>query len=312
MLATDQQIWIADKEFWMKAKTRLKSSFKTLFYSSLQKENIQKELKVLLLSFPFLSVCLSFIPEVANPIILMMKEGGKFAREKSANCKDIKATISPLPTSSTPQIQSAFASPSKNSLEKKWKKQLTRYCVPFFHLSTFCLIFSVGVNQSGEKERNFCPLAVLGDRKLALLSNVDLAKWGSTSRPERHSPPWWLFGHTELPNKPKLFSFALIFLILTFKDTLARVTIVSSSQLFVDLKMLENVGSQAIFGPVVTRKRRVQMPRKDRRKIICWANNTIDESQTKGDRISHLRIHYIFHRKKREKLTKNVTFLCWK
>ena len=28
------------------------------------------------------------------------------------------------------------------------------------------------------------------------------------------------------------------------------------------------------------------MPRKDRRKIICWANNTIDESQTKGDRIS--------------------------
>ena len=91
---------------------------KTLFYNLL--ENVfKKELKVLLLSFPFLSVCLSFIPEVANPIILMMKEGGKFAREKSANCKDIKATISPLPTSSTPQIQSAFASPSKNSTEVK-------------------------------------------------------------------------------------------------------------------------------------------------------------------------------------------------
>ena len=34
------------------------------------------------------------------------------------------------------------------------------------------------------------------------------------------------------------------------------------------------------------------MPRKDRRKIICWANNTIDESQTKGDRLSHLRAFY--------------------
>ena len=69
--------------------------------------------------------------------------------------------------------------------------------------------------------------------------------------------------------------------------------------------MLENVGSQAIFGPVVTRKRRVQMPRKDRRKIICWANNTIDESQTKGDRISHLRIHYNFPQKKGPKKEKN-------
>ena len=153
MLATDQQIWIADKEFWMKAKTRLKSSFKTLFYS-LQKENIQKELKVLLLSFPFLSVCLSFIPEVANPIILMMKEGGKFAREKSANCKDIKATISPLPTSSTPQIQSAFASPSKNSLEKKWKNSL--HVIVF--LSSIFLLFASSflwewINQEREREK---------------------------------------------------------------------------------------------------------------------------------------------------------------
>ena len=153
MLATDQQIWIADKEFWMKAKTRLKSSFKTLFYSSLQKENIQKELKVLLLSFPFLSVCLSFIPEVANPIILMMKEGGKFAREKSANCKDIKATISPLPTSSTPQIQSAFASPSKNSLEKKWKNSL--HVIVF--LSSIFLLFASSflwewINQERKRE----------------------------------------------------------------------------------------------------------------------------------------------------------------
>ena len=47
------------------------------------------------------------------------------------------------------------------------------------------------------------------------------------------------------------------------------------------------------------------MPRKDRRKIICWANNTIDESQTKGDRISHLRIHYIFPQKKEQKREKS-------
>ena len=46
------------------------------------------------------------------------------------------------------------------------------------------------------------------------------------------------------------------------------------------------------------------MPRKDRRKIICWANNTIDESQTKGDRISHLHIHYYFPQKKGPKKKK--------
>lgn len=59
MLATDQQIWIADKEFWMKAKARLKSSFKTLFYRVAYRKRIfKKSWKFCYFLFLFsLSVC---------------------------------------------------------------------------------------------------------------------------------------------------------------------------------------------------------------------------------------------------------------
>ena len=71
--------------------------------------------------------------------------------------------------------------------------------LPFFYFlpHLFC------GSESIRRERETSVHWLWGDRKLALLSNVDLAKWGSTSRPERHSPPWWLFGHTELPYQPK-------------------------------------------------------------------------------------------------------------
>ena len=107
----------------------------------------------------------------------------------------------------------------------------------------------VGVNQSGETSGHW-----LGG-KLAKLSEMDRAKWDSTSGPRRHPPPWWLWGCPRYRATQNSWS-------LYWNQTY-------SPKELSHVVFLGHMGDQ--------KKEGLDVPRKDRRKIICCANNTIDE-----------------------------------
>ena len=92
--------------------------------------------------------------------------------------------------------------------------------------------------------------------KLAKLSEMDRAKWDSTSGPRRHPPPWWLWGC------PRWYRATQNSWSLYWNQTY-------SSKELSHIVFLGHMGDQ--------KKEGLDVPRKDRRKIICCANNTIDE-----------------------------------
>ena len=155
MLATDQQIWIVDKQFWMKA-TKIKifiQKQKTLLYNLL--ENVfKKSWKFCYFLFLFsLSVCpLSLRWQI--PLFWWWKKVGNSPGRSQPIVKISKPQFPPTSSTLTNSISICISTPSsfpKNSVNKHFQLSKNRDESNFCSISTFCLIFSVGVNQSGEK-----------------------------------------------------------------------------------------------------------------------------------------------------------------